>query len=64
MNESILDHHTDAFGRGDVDAIVEDFTEESTIIFPKSVITGLDNIMHLFFVPFLDYMTIRIFDNG
>ena len=48
MNESILDHHTDAFGRGDVDAIVEDFTEESTIIFPKSVITGLDNIREHF----------------
>ena len=44
MNESILDHHMDAFGAGDVDAMVEDFTEESTIIFPKSVITGLDNI--------------------
>jgi ketosteroid isomerase-like protein len=48
MTESILDHHMDAFGRGDVDAIVEDFTEQSTIIFPKSVITGLDNIREHF----------------
>lgn len=48
MTESILDHHMDAFGRGDVDAIVEDFTDESTIIFPKSVIKGLDNIREHF----------------
>ena len=48
MSESILDHHLLAFGARDVDAILEDYTEDSTIIIPKSVIKGLDEIRELY----------------
>jgi ketosteroid isomerase-like protein len=48
MSESILDHHLEAFGARDVDAILEDYTEGSTIIIPKSIIKGLDNIRELY----------------
>ena len=44
MSESILDHHLGAFGARDVNALLEDYTEDSTIIIPNSVIKGLDNI--------------------
>ena len=48
MSESILNHHLGAFGARDVDAILEDYTEDSTIIIPNSVIKGLDNIREFF----------------
>ena len=48
MSESILNHHLVAVGERDVDAILEDYTEDSTIIIPNSVIKGLDNIRELF----------------
>lgn len=48
MSESILDHHLNAFGARDVDAILEDYTEDSTIIIPNAVIKGLDNIRDIF----------------
>jgi hypothetical protein len=44
MDESILDHHLGAFGERDVDAILEDYTEDSVIIIPTSVIKSLDHI--------------------
>lgn len=48
MSKSILDHHLGAFGARDVDAILQDYTEDSTIIIPKSVIKGLDKIRELY----------------
>lgn len=48
MSEAILDHHLAAFGTGDVDAILEDYTEGSTIIIPNAVLKGLDSIRELF----------------
>jgi ketosteroid isomerase-like protein len=48
MSVSIVDHHLAAFGVRDVDAILEDYTEDSTIIMPNSIIKGLDNIRELF----------------
>jgi ketosteroid isomerase-like protein len=44
MDESILDHHLGAFGARDVDAILEDYTEDSVIIIPTSIIKSLDHI--------------------
>ena len=48
MSESILDHHLNAFGARDVDALLEDYTENSIIIIPNSIIKGLENIRELF----------------
>ncbi len=48
ISESILYHPLGAFGARDVDAILEDYTEDSVIIIPNSIIKGLDNIRGLF----------------
>ena len=48
MSEVTLDHHLHSFGEGDVEAILEDYTEESTIILPNAIIKGLDQIRDLF----------------
>jgi len=46
--EETLIHHLESFGVGDVDAILADFTEDSTIIMPTDTIRGLGNIRPLF----------------
>jgi len=48
MPEATLNHHLEAFLSGDVDDILSDYTEESTVIVPDAVIKGLDNIRTLF----------------
>ncbi len=48
MSEVTLDHHLHSFGEGDVDAILEDYTKDSTIIIPNAIIKGLDEIRDLF----------------
>lgn len=48
MSEITLDHHLYSFGEGDVEAILEDYTEESVIIIPNTVIRGLDQIKDFF----------------
>ncbi len=44
MSEAIMKHHLDAFGKRDVEEILKDYTEDSTIITPDAVIKGLDAI--------------------
>jgi len=37
---AVLDHHLAAFGSGDTDQILEDYTDESVLITPGGVIRG------------------------
>lgn len=48
MSEITLDHHLHSFGEGDVEAILEDYTEESVIIIPNGIIRGLEEIRGFF----------------
>lgn len=48
MSEITLDHHLHSFGEGDVEAILEDYTDESVIIIPNTIIRGLDDIRDFF----------------
>ncbi len=38
--QEVLDHHLQTFGAGDLDGILEDYTDESTIITPDGVRRG------------------------
>ncbi len=51
MSEIILDHHLYSFGEGDVEALLEDYTEDSTIIIPNTIMKGLDEIKDFFTNP-------------
>lgn len=48
MSEITLDHHLYSFGEGDVEGLLEDYTEESIIIIPNAIIRGLDEIKDFF----------------
>ncbi|MGB2691722.1 MAG: nuclear transport factor 2 family protein [Thermodesulfobacteriota bacterium] len=48
MSEITLDHHLHSFGEGDIEAILEDYSEESVIIIPNTVIRGLSEIRDFF----------------
>jgi ketosteroid isomerase-like protein len=48
MSEITLDHHLYSFGEGDVEALLEDYTEDSTIIIPNVIMKGLDQIKDFF----------------
>ena len=48
MSEITLDHHLYSFGEGDVESLLEDYTDESTIIIPNTIIKGLDEIKDFF----------------
>jgi ketosteroid isomerase-like protein len=46
--QSVLDHHLEAFGAGDVDETMEDYTDDSVLILPDATLTGLDAIRTAF----------------
>ncbi|SMX24062.1 nuclear transport factor 2 family protein [Boseongicola aestuarii] len=46
--EEVLNKHLTSFGAGDVDAIMEDYTEDSVIILQSGVLAGPDAIRGLF----------------
>ena len=48
MSEVTLDRHLYSIGEGDVEAILEDYTEDSTIIIPNIIMKGLDEIRDYF----------------
>ena len=48
MSESILEHHLKAFGARNIESILEDYTEDSTIIIKNSTLKGLDKIREFF----------------
>ena len=46
--ESVLNHHGQTFAAGDLDGIMEDYTEDSVLIAPDGTLTGLDSIRGAF----------------
>ncbi len=48
QTEATLLHHLTAFGGGDVDEILADYTEESVLITPDGALRGLAEIRPLF----------------
>ena len=48
MTEKVLKHHLDAFGTGDVEAILSDYTEDSFIITPDGTLKGIEALRGLF----------------
>lgn len=46
--EAVLIHHLEGFSSGDVDAVMEDYTEDSVLILPDKTLTGLDSIRAFF----------------
>ena len=44
----VLERHLAAFAKGDVDALLEDYTEESMFFGPDGTLTGLSEIRTLF----------------
>ena len=46
--EDVLNHHLAAFGAGDVDQTMEDFTEDSVMILPDATLRGMDSIRTAF----------------
>jgi ketosteroid isomerase-like protein len=45
---SVLEHHLEAFGAGDLDAILEDYTDDSVIVSNVGTYRGLDEIRGFF----------------
>jgi ketosteroid isomerase-like protein len=46
--EQVLEHHLQAFGAGDVDAIVSDYSEEAVIFTPSGMVQGQEDIRAAF----------------
>ena len=46
--QKVLDHHLAAFGANDLDAIMEDYADEATLITPDSTFHGKEQIMNFF----------------
>jgi ketosteroid isomerase-like protein len=46
--EAVLHHHLDAFGNQDLDEVMVDYTEGSTVVTNLGVFRGLDEIEGLF----------------
>ena len=46
--KEVLMRHLKAFGNNNLDEIMLDYTEQSTILFIKGAIKGLDNIRQFF----------------
>lgn len=44
----VLEHHMEAFASGEVDAVLEDYTEESVLIEPRATHRGLDALRTFF----------------
>ncbi len=51
--ESVFQHHLEAFGAGDIDEILKDYTEDSLVIYDDRTAKGLSEIRK-WFENFLD----------
>jgi ketosteroid isomerase-like protein len=40
--QTVLDHHLQAFGAGDLEAVLADYTDESVFISPRGAIVGAE----------------------
>ena len=50
--QTTLEHHLEAFGKNDLDEIMEDFTEQSEVWTPEGAIVGLEAISSFFSYAF------------
>ncbi len=48
QTEQVLGHHLQSFGEGNVEAVMEDYTEDSVVITPDGALNGLAEIRPLF----------------
>lgn len=46
--KTVLEHHLDAFGTQDLDAVMIDYDDDSTVITNMGTFSGLDEIRELF----------------
>jgi len=46
--EEVLNHHLTSFSQGDIESIMEDYTQDSKLIVQDETLTGLDNIRAAF----------------
>ena len=46
--QAVLDHHLGSFGAGDVDATMEDYTDDSILVLTDATLTGRDAIRAAF----------------
>lgn len=46
--QEVLNHHLECFGKGDIDGITEDYTEDSLLMIPDATIRGAQNIKAAF----------------
>ena len=53
--QEVLDHHLQAFGGGDLDGILEDFTDQSIIITPDGVCRNRKEMSEFFSALFADF---------
>ncbi len=55
QTEATLAHHLQAIGKGDIDAILSDYTEDSILFTPDGPVRGLDELRK-FFEAFISNM--------
>ena len=48
QSKSVIDHHIRAFLANDLEAVVLDYTEESVVITPDTMVVGLEGVKSLF----------------
>lgn len=46
--KAVIEHHLGAFGSGNIDSLLADYTEESVILTPNGTLKGLEEIKALF----------------
>jgi ketosteroid isomerase-like protein len=46
--QEVFQHHAEALGAGDLDAIVEDYSDDAVLITPDGIIRGKDGIRKAF----------------
>jgi ketosteroid isomerase-like protein len=51
----VLDHHLQSFGAGDLDAILEDYTDDSVLFTPEGPLKGPDAIRGMFVGMFEEF---------
>ncbi|NIT14523.1 MAG: nuclear transport factor 2 family protein [Candidatus Dadabacteria bacterium] len=45
---SVIDHHLEAFGAGDTDELITDYTDKSILITPERILSNINEIFALF----------------
>ncbi len=53
--EEVLNHHLQAFGEGNLEAILEDYNEDSILCTPDGLLDGLKEIKPLFEAFFAEF---------